>query len=214
MEFKRARSEQQKGIRLAQIANSALELYKEQPYDEITLSSIAEKLDFSRANLYKYFSSKEEIFLMILGTDIKEWGEDVANTMSGFETLTRQEFAHHWAEILFRHKRLIELFSIMNTVIEKHVSVERLAVFKKDMFSNFSMFFEMLQKLLPEMSEEKLRAFLQLQLNYAMGLFPTTIQNEIQKEAIRISGIPFEIEEFVPAFEKFLVVVLLGLEII
>lgn len=38
-------------------------LFQEQPYHAITLTVIAERLGLTRANLYSYFSTKEEIVL-------------------------------------------------------------------------------------------------------------------------------------------------------
>ena len=62
-DFKRARSAEQKCQRLADIKNATAQLYREFPYHEITLTTIAERLGWSRASLYKYVTTKEEIFL-------------------------------------------------------------------------------------------------------------------------------------------------------
>ncbi len=63
--FIRARSEEHKEERLAQIKGATAELLESDPYSEITLTTIAEKLGWSRANFYKYVTIKEEIFLEI-----------------------------------------------------------------------------------------------------------------------------------------------------
>ena len=51
-EFVRARSEEQKQARMAEIKAAADELFCSVPYQEITLSTIAGKLSWTRANLY------------------------------------------------------------------------------------------------------------------------------------------------------------------
>ena len=63
--FIRARSGEHKEERLSQIKEATAELFASCPYSEITLTTIAEKLGWSRANLYKYVTTKEEIFLEI-----------------------------------------------------------------------------------------------------------------------------------------------------
>ena len=42
--------------------------FAERPYHEITLTTIADELGWSRANLYKYVCTKEEVFLLLSRT--------------------------------------------------------------------------------------------------------------------------------------------------
>lgn len=58
--FKRARSAEQKQERMREIKRAAADLFATRPYHEITLTTIAEQLSWSRANLYKYVTTKEE----------------------------------------------------------------------------------------------------------------------------------------------------------
>jgi len=60
MDFIRARSDEQKSVRLKQITDAAVELFESQEYDKISLASIAKKLNFSRVNLYKYVPPKKK----------------------------------------------------------------------------------------------------------------------------------------------------------
>ena len=62
-DFIRARSSEQKSQRMADIKRATAQLYRDFPYHEITLTTIAERLGWSRASLYKYVTTKEEIFL-------------------------------------------------------------------------------------------------------------------------------------------------------
>lgn len=75
MQFQRARSDKQKNIRMSEIVNATINLYESLQYDKITLALIAKQLSFSRANLYKYVSTKEEIFLLIISGDIENWSK-------------------------------------------------------------------------------------------------------------------------------------------
>ena len=62
-DFIRARSSAQKEQRMAEIKQAADELFHEKSYHEITLKGISERLGWSHAALYKYVSTKEDIFL-------------------------------------------------------------------------------------------------------------------------------------------------------
>lgn len=63
--FIRARNNEQKEFRMNEIKTAADSVFGENPYSEITLTTIAQQLGWSRANLYKYFSTKEEIYLAL-----------------------------------------------------------------------------------------------------------------------------------------------------
>ena len=66
MSFERARSREHKEERREEIMKAGAELLETMDYEKITLAAIADKLSFTRANLYKYVSSRDEIFLWIL----------------------------------------------------------------------------------------------------------------------------------------------------
>ena len=52
-----------------EIFTAAKDLLLEQGFAEVTLSKIANRVSFSRANLYKYYSSKE-VYLALLGHEM------------------------------------------------------------------------------------------------------------------------------------------------
>ncbi|RDC30801.1 TetR family transcriptional regulator, partial [Eggerthella lenta] len=70
MGFKRARTDEQKRERLAGAVDAADRLLDRFPYREITMTSIADELGFSRANLGHYVRTKEELFLLLYLRDL------------------------------------------------------------------------------------------------------------------------------------------------
>ena len=56
-DFIRARSDEHKEERMTQIKEATASLFENEPYAEITLTTIAQKLGWSRANLYKYVTT-------------------------------------------------------------------------------------------------------------------------------------------------------------
>lgn len=77
-DFVRARSEEQKQARMAEIKAAADSLFNSVPYQEITLSTIAGKLSWTRANLYKYVTTKEEIYLEICSDKMHSYFDDLS----------------------------------------------------------------------------------------------------------------------------------------
>ncbi len=209
--FKRARSQEQKYIRLNQITEATIKLYEKMPYDKITLASIAKELCFSRANLYKYISTKEEIFLEIILKDVRLWINDLLINYEGKSNLSIEEFAGIWSKTIYEHKRLIGLFSILYSIIEKNVSVDKLANYKKELFEEFEKIYTLIGVILPNLPCSNIEIFLRMQLHYAMGLYPATQASEIQNEAIKKSGISHVPSEFIPDFSMFIIFVIKGL---
>ena len=80
MGFIRARSEEQKQVRIQQIIDAAASLYEEVGYDKVTFSQIGRKVSFSRLNLYTYYHCKEDIFLTLLLQDRRKMVEDAKKT--------------------------------------------------------------------------------------------------------------------------------------
>ena len=211
MGFKRARSKEQKDIRIQQIAKAAAKLYEKNDYEKITLAAIADELSFTRANLYKYIKSKEEIFLHIILSDLDALIAELERKLSSRSNVNIREFADIWTKALYKHKRLVELMSILYTVIEKNTTIEKLTVFKASLMGSLHKLFEIIKSALPTLDESAVSDFIYMQLYYVMGMYPATRQSEIQKKAIELAGFPYTPPDFVVEYNKFVVFSLNGL---
>ncbi|MFA5527870.1 MAG: TetR family transcriptional regulator [Peptostreptococcales bacterium] len=211
MTWKRARSDEQKEIRLNQIIEATIALYETVPYDQITLAGIAKKLDFTRANLYKYVSSKEDIFIKIIERDGKRWVEELIERFEEKSNISFEEFAILWAETMMNHQRLIGLYSILYSVIEKGVRPEKLAPFKMSFIHEFKIVYSIIALQLPSLTYEDIDVFLNMQLFFAMGLYPATIEHENQKEAMEILDIEYRPPDFIQMFSRFVLFAIKGL---
>lgn len=208
MDFKRARSQEQKDQRLEEIIKVACEQYETTSYDKLTMASIAKELSFSRVSLYSYAATKEEILLLVLIEDHKKWAEDVSNILKNKKNTTIENFSMIWAEAYYRHTRLLSLYAIMMSIVERNVSLEKLTTFKRDFAATLLPVAELIQKALPFLTNENVYKFNNLQFHFLKGLYPATIETEVQKEAIKLSGIPYEIPDFVESFTEYCIMVL------
>jgi AcrR family transcriptional regulator len=211
MEFQRARNAEQKDIRINEILDAATELYDTTIFQNITMVSIAKKLNFSRANLYKYFSTKEEIYLYVMLREFNLWVKDLQDTYSKEPLLSEREFSRLWAETLFKHERFLQLYSINNTVLAKNSSVEILVTYRKKLYNFGIELKKILKNYIPYLTEQRLNYFLQCQLDYMVGLYPKTLLSVNQKKAIEISNIETINKNFVDSFSRFMEIILLGI---
>jgi AcrR family transcriptional regulator len=184
MKWERARTEAQKQQRISEIIGATARLYEKYGFAEITFVSIAKEANFTRSNLYKYFNSKEEIFLEFLKHDIILWRQDLVATLKRKKGYSVGEFASVWLDAQGRHGRMLNLISILYDYLEKKSSIESLTDFKAMAKDEFGILSELLCGLLPALSIENAVKFLNMQLAASIGLFTMTNLSEAQQSVL------------------------------
>jgi AcrR family transcriptional regulator len=184
MTWQRARSEEQKEHRVSEIVDATARLYRKHSFEEISFALIAKEAGFTRSNLYKYFHSKEDIFLEFLRHDLVLWRKDLLKAYGGRKIRSVKTFASVWVETLSRHKRLLDLLSILNSFLEKNVTEDTLVDFKRSVNSEVQVMSGLLCKIFPTLTPEKVGEFLELQLAAAIGLYQITNLSEIQRKVL------------------------------
>ncbi|WLR43262.1 TetR family transcriptional regulator [Bacillus carboniphilus] len=200
MGFSRARTNEQKQQRIDAVVKATAHLYDTVSYDDITFAAIAKETGFARSNLYIYFTSKEEILLELLIHDLRSWSEDIGEAFHVRKSYTVEEVAEGWTNAYLKNKRLLSLLAILFTVLEKNVSTEALAQFKRKMMEVQHRVLELLGGLLPSIHEEVLEQFLINQLALVQGLYPMAFITERQKQAIEESGTGYVAPEFASSY--------------
>ena len=194
-DFVRARSEEQKQTRMAEIKTAADALFCTVPYQEITLSTIAGKLSWTRANLYKYVTTKEEIYLEICSDKMQAYYDDLIAAFPEEKTFTPDEWAAAWADVLDAHRDYLRYSDILCTIIEVHVTACRLACFKKSYNAGKSAFCKLMEDRLGLSAHDAGETFLAV-LYHASGLCGSCHSNPIIQEALKIAGIPPKQRDF------------------
>ena len=131
--FIRAKSQENKNIRLQQIMDVTDRLFHEKTYHEITLSVIAKEVGLARGGLYKYVISKEEIFLMIYLQKEKAMIDDIVEQLIN-EKITPDLLSEVMSKTIYQHLDFIKYHQILNAIIETNVTIEKLAEFKVKTF--------------------------------------------------------------------------------
>jgi AcrR family transcriptional regulator len=132
-DWKRARTDQQKTERFQEIYDVARKQLSIQSFDSITLTSIAKELSFSRTNLYKYFQSKEDLYLSLMGKEVERFANDLSHRLQNIENDSVSNFLLVWIPTFVEAKTLRILLSITGTILEKNCSDFILIQAKKNM---------------------------------------------------------------------------------
>jgi AcrR family transcriptional regulator len=127
--FQRARSPEQKAERRAQILEAAAMFFAEQRFDAISLAAIARQSGVTKAALYRYFPSKEALFLALY---LNELDDMVVAPLAQGEPL--------WAaisELLIGRPLFCRLTSILHTVLEHNLDEPQAREFKQALLAQF-----------------------------------------------------------------------------
>jgi AcrR family transcriptional regulator len=184
MKWQRARSEEQKEHRISEIVDATARLYEKHSFEEISFTLIAKEAEFTRSNLYKYFSSKEEIFLAFLIQDMRLWRAELLKTCRRCKVESIEKFASVWMKTLVKHKRFLDLLSLLPTFLEKNVSEQSLVDFKRSVVNELKALSELLCEIFPALSPQKTGEFLELQLASVIGLYQITNLSEVQQKVL------------------------------
>ena len=183
-EFIRARSPEQKEQRLDEIKGAVRRQFAERPYHEITLTTIAEELGWSRANLYKYVTTKEEIFLLLTADECDAYFEALLAALPEDAELAPAEAADAWADVAAAHQEYFRLGDLLTTIVETNVTVERLMDFKRGYYAHVAEMREHLPQVIG-INPERVEPLLLAVYYHATGLVSSCWSNPLIAEALR-----------------------------
>jgi len=152
---------------VAQILQTLSRLYAKHDYETITMEMVEEKLN--GLDLYKHFSSKEELFLHLLMQDIIDWITAVRDSFND-GPYTVQEFSSKWTRIVTCRMRLFRLLTLLYVVLEKNVSVDSLTWFRLSYKDELASMCAYLSKVLPFMNPVQAEEFIYFQVALGNGL--------------------------------------------
>jgi len=211
MNWERARSKKQKAERIKTIVSTTAELYNSLNYEEITFALISKKSNFTRSNLYKYFTSKEEIFLELIKADADAWTFELKETFSEKTNLSVEEFSNLWTKILIKHKRMLDLNSILYTFLEKKSSTSIVIAYKTKAKDVLGKLILLLCSLFPKLNQEKATDFILIQNALACGLYPMANLHAAQEEILKAAEFQILKISFSEKFETSIRYLLKGL---
>lgn len=200
--FIRARTDKQKVTRVNDILSATSRLMEKTKYENITLALIAKEAHFTRSNLYKYFKSKEEIFLEFLKHDLKLWEKDFLDNYEKEKPETIDDFVSFWVNSQIKHKRLLKLISILYIHLEKNITIDSLVSFKTQANESMVNVSNVLSKTFKNLTFEKINEFVHLQFASAIGLHQMTQLSDIQKVVLEYEEFKYFKVNFETSYEK------------
>jgi AcrR family transcriptional regulator len=143
---RRARSRAAKKERMQQIVKAAGESFMRLPLAEVTLDGIGRRAKVRDGLPTLYFGSKEELFLRLLGEQLKSWSAAVEQELATKQDGTPAVLADLLARSLSERELLTRLISLMHVVIEQTTDIETAMTFQHNLETRLLRLGELLEE--------------------------------------------------------------------
>lgn len=153
MSYSRATSPEQKREREEAILAAARTLFLRGDYESAGLNAIAREAGFTKSNVYRYFQSREEIFLHIFGDVTRAWAAGLQTALSGLRRGAAPErFAETYTRETARHTVFLDLAPFAKVSLERNSSEEHLRDFYASSQAAFEPVFGEFTRIYPDVS--------------------------------------------------------------
>lgn len=207
-DFIRAKSEENKQIRINQILSITDKLFENNTYHNISLTTISDNMRMSRGNLYKYFNSKEEIFLEIYSRKQKIFINSIVNKLNKMEIedITTKSFAQDFSEVLENNFDYLKYHRILTSIIETNVSIENLAEFKLENHKTLSPLLEIIKiKAEVDSIKEAFHLYLTI-ISHACYLYDRVNYQDAYVKAMKLANLEIADIDFKSRLNKFITI--------
>ena len=171
--------------RKKEIIDACKKLYQTTNFNDVTIKSISDEVSFSRASIYNYFQTKEEIFLAFLKREYGKWIDDLNYIYEKNESLSKEEFADKLTKSIEKREKLLKLISMNMYEIEDNSRLEELVEFKKVYSKAEQTVRKCIDKFFKNMSKDDKDKFIYTFFPFMYGIYPYTEATKKQKDAIK-----------------------------
>ncbi|WP_330271912.1 TetR/AcrR family transcriptional regulator [Lentzea sp. NBC_00516] len=176
MSFQRARTDEQRGERRRQILAAAAAMLTEMPVAELTLTALSRRVCLAKANVLRYFESREAVLLALLEAEIADWIAELES--AAFPGGTVRERGDRLADLLatslVRRPALCDLVSAQSTVLEHNISAETALQHKRAVHRYLETLVRFAGTHLPELGDEDAAALMQTVMLVAVAAWPAS----------------------------------------
>ena len=157
--FQRARSEEQREARRQAILGAAAAMLAEMPVAEVTLNELSRRAGLAKSNVLRYFESREAVLLELLDSAWQDWlaqldAELADAVVAGDPVPSRADrLAAAVADSLAARPMLCDLISAQAAVLERNVSPQVAAQYKRASIAGISALGALLLRSVPELGE-------------------------------------------------------------
>lgn len=175
MTFQRARTDEQRSERRRQILDAADAMLTEMTVAELSLTALSRRVCLAKANVLRYFESREAVLLELLETQVTDWVAELereAVPTGGGSGERGDRLAELLASSMARRPVLCDLLSSQASVLEHNISAEVAIRHKQAARKSLGNLVALAGRYLPELGDDGAAALMETTLLMAMAAWP------------------------------------------
>lgn len=134
MTLRRARSPEDKAARRQAVLDEAWRLFQAKPWAELTMAQVATAVGLSKAALYRYFDTKEALFLAVVETQLEAWLGGLGRRLEALGPSARAEaVADALGASLGARPAMVRLLSLLHVALEQNLPQAEALRFKRSL---------------------------------------------------------------------------------
>jgi len=174
-------------------------MFAAQPLEGISLNAIAREANVSKANIYRYFESREEVFLQLTLESLEQWTTAADKRLAELDSpADGMDVGRVFSATFLEHPRFARLSSVMTTVLEKNVSTDAIVEFKLAYMAQLDRLHQALSKALDDLEDAQIGLVIKSSYLYMVSMWPASHPNEEVAKALERP----ELESMCMDFEK------------
>ncbi|MFJ3777214.1 TetR/AcrR family transcriptional regulator [Streptomyces sp. NPDC090075] len=186
MAFQRARTDEQRAQRRRQILEAAAGMLTEMPVAQLSLNELSRRVGLAKANVLRYFESREAVLLVLLDAEVKDWITALEATELPGEGTPRERgdrLAELLAVSMSARPVLCDLLSTQAAVLEHNISAEAAIGHKLAARQSIEALVRLVARHLPELGPDGAVALVETTLLMAMTAWPCSHPSEAVQAA-------------------------------
>lgn len=171
-----------------EIIDACEELYRAESYHDITMTQVASRVSFGRANVYNYFQCKDEILLALLQREHELWAASLRR-LEKRGPLDDVNLAEGLAQSVDERTQMLKLLAMNLYDIEQNSRLDNLVEFKHVYGDAMGELCRLIAASKPQWSEERMNRFVFAFMPLLHGVYPYAFHSEKQLAAMEAAGI-------------------------
>lgn len=190
--YVRARSAEQKEERRSHLLATARNLLQQSPGAlDLGINELARQAQMTKSNVYRYFESSEAVLMALLAEEYAGWlaGLGPALTGGGKAESTIEDIARVFSSTIAARPLLCRLTSILPSILERNVSLERMIEFKGSLLAVRRQTAQDFHARVPGMSAQAFETVVKHALPLIIGLWSLSNPAEVAARVIEQPGL-------------------------
>lgn len=211
--FLRARKPEEKERRSKHLLVTARALLeKDSDLNKLSLNDIARTAGMAKANVYRYFETREALLLELLWTEWQDWFAEFQKKwmLQSTRSMDLKGLIALFAETIAGKPLLCSLTAALPAVLEVNLSAEKVKEFKINSLHFFGEIAVHFEACCPELTSQEYATLLQDTITFIVGLYPFASPNETVARVLLHPELSFFRRDFRGELERYLIAVANG----